>query len=565
MSIFSKVPKRKQKRNEFNLSYANQFSGKTGILYPIYAEEVCPGDIFYAGTGVVVRSQPLLAPLFTNYEAEIRYFYVPNRIVWDGFKEFLMNQKENAPGVVDPKRVHPYVDPDPADDDDIGIGTIYDFFNVPSHYRGHINALPLRAYNLIYNEYFRDQNLQNVADLSKGDGEDPVNYYKLQRVCWKKDYFTSALPWTQRGEEVDLPALVKLRQFDELDSDTPFQKLVVPMPPTNNWAPAQWLNDYGTVATAGVLKNIDPAHVGESQTGEHGGGALGYMSHFKSQIAQSNTAFAWLDPNDTLGVNINIRDLRFATAVQRFLEKEAQVGGGRYADFIRGIYGVNIGDSTLQRPLYLGGGRQTINISPIEQTSSTDDVSPQGTLAGKGYMSSLFRMNRPTLLAEHGWVIGMMFIRPRALYYRGINRHMIKNDRFDYLIPGFQNLGEQEIYNEELYALSYNASASSARIKEVLDANKDTFGYTSRQAEYKSHAGEIHGELKSSLHQYVVARDFADNVQNPIPLNSSLVTCDPDEETVFAVSPYVADSWIIDGFNIGKVQRDLEKYPKYGL
>lgn len=317
----------------------------------------------------------------------------------------------------------------------------------------------------------------------------------------------------------------------------------------------------------GTMRNIAEDQIGTPGADSSGGGILGQLALYGSgsQTSNSKVGPVWLDPNSSLGVNINIRDLRFATAVQRFLEKEAQVGGGRYADFIRGIYGVNIGDGTLQRPLYLGGGRQTINISPIEQTSSTDNVSPQGTLAGKGYMSSLFRMNRPTLLSEHGWVIGMMFIRPRALYYRGINRHMLKSDRFDYLIPGFQSLGEQEILNEELYAVSYDEQASQDRIQEVLEANKDTFGYTSRQAEYKSHAGEVHGELKTTLHQYVVARDFADNWPSPIPLNESLVKCDPDEETVFAVSPGVADSWIIDGYNIGKVQRDLEKYPKYGL
>lgn len=214
MSIFSKIPKRKQKRNEFNLSYPNQFSGRTGLLYPIYAEETCPGDIFYAGTGVVIRSQPLLAPLFTNYEAEIRYFYVPNRLVWEGWKEFLMNAKEGKAGIANPNRVHPYIALAPATDNITGVGSIYDFLNVPTGYRGRPNALPFRAYNLIYNEYFRDQNLQDPVEVNMSDGSDKADTYRLLRVCWKKDYFTSALPWTQRGQEVDLPSLVKLRQFD---------------------------------------------------------------------------------------------------------------------------------------------------------------------------------------------------------------------------------------------------------------------------------------------------------------------------------------------------------------
>lgn len=575
MSIFSKVPKHRPRRNVFNLSYPNQFSMKTGLLYPLYMEETCPGDIFHAGTGVVIRSQPTLAPLFTNYRAEVRYFYIPNRLVWDGFKEFMMHQQENVKGIVDPKRVHPFIAVDPLQDVYIRTGSLADFLGVPEHCREPFNALPFRAYNLVWNEYFRDQNLQDSLDVVMTDGEDDITLYELRRVNWKKDYFTSALPWTQRGRDVDLSTLVKLRDFGDIERDGfDFQYVKTRNGANDDFANAIWFrNSNAASVLPGGLRVLGKNQVGQGHdsSGNSSGAGPNILSYTAmydaSNLDNNNTRAlsAYIDPAGTLGVDINIRDLRFASAVQKFLEKEAQVGGGRYADWIRGVYGVNIGDATLQRPLYLGGGSQDINISPVEQTSSTNEVSPQGTLAGKGYMSSLYKMNRPTLLAEHGWVIGVLYIRPRPLYYRGLNRHLSKESRFDYLIPGFQHLGEQEILNKEVYPLTFDVSASAADKLAVHQANNETWGYTSRQAEYKSHSGEIHGEVKTNLHQYVVARDFADHIEVTPPLNSSFVTCDPDEDTVFAVSPSNADSWIVDGYNVCQVQRDLDKFPSYGL
>lgn len=574
MSIFSKTPKHRQNRSNFNLSYANQFTCKSGYLYPIYAEETTPGDIFHVGTGFVLRSQPLVGPLFTPYYVDIRYFYVPNRIIWKSWKEFLMDALENVANPTSPttlgKFAHPFVSGDPSVDEQIGTGSIYDFFNVPAGYRGNFNALPFRAYNMIWNEYYRDQNLQNGAPMNLDDGADPVDYYRLRLSNYRKDYFTSALPWTQRGAEVDLPALVKLRDpYDLYPLSDHYQKVVVPG--QNSWDDAGFGSSFELASTSqGMLRSATAATFGTNQdtavNQAHAGGSLGYI--FNESNNRSFINPVWFDPNGTFSTNINIRDLRFATAVQRFLEKEAQVGGGRYADFIRGIYGVNIGDATLQRPLYLGGGSQAINVSPVEQTSSTDDVSPQGTLAGKGYLSSLMKMNKPTLISEHGWIIGLMCIRPRSLYYRGINRHLLKETRFDYLIPGFQHLGEQEIQKQEVVAKTYDMTTPVATVQEILSENKSTFGYTSRQAEYKSHNGEIHGEMETSMHHYVVARDlpsFGDPRNPAIALNGSFIEARPNEEEVFAVSPDVADSWIVDSFNVANVLRDLVKHPKYGL
>ena len=412
MSIFSTVPKGKRVRNKFDLSYSTKFTMKTGLLYPIYAEEVVPGDIFGVGSGIVVRSQPTVAPVYSNYYAEVRYFYVPNRLVWDGFKEFMMDQAEGVAGLKKPMLDHPSIAWNGHFNQ--AHGSIYDFFNVPMGCRMPVNAIPFRMYNLIWNEFFRDQNLQDAKKIST-NYKDDADDYELLRVNWTKDYFSSALPWTQRGSVVNMPADVMLRDYRDYDAaDWPYQK-VVRQDGVDGWHSADWVVSSGT-PQGGVLRTLkDPNAAGPGGNSNEGG----YLSYLQQYGTPHQNMAAWLDPNGTMGVDINIRDLRFATAVQRFLEREALVGGGRYADWIRGIYGVNIGDATLQRPMYLGGGRNGINISPVEQTSMTASpgggiISPQGTLAGKGYMSSLFRCNKMTLFAEHGWVIGVMYIRPEA-------------------------------------------------------------------------------------------------------------------------------------------------------
>lgn len=569
MSIFNKTPRGKIVRNKFDLSYTNNFTMKTGFLYPVLVEETAPGDIFVGGSGAVLRSQPTIAPNFTNYYYEMRYFYVPNRLLWSGFQEFMMDQKLDQAAVEKPNLTHPFLQFNPLGDGNeyLAPGSLADFLGVPTDCIERVNSLPFRAYYLIWNEYFRDQNLQDALNVRINEYVDKYANYELQRVNWRKDYFSSALPWTQRGQQVDMPATVYLRdgQFLEDNNLGPWQG-VKTLDRDGSWIDASWsANSASNIS--GALRSLNAEYFGSSQTGTtNSGGTLGYQfSNNASAPANSITAGAVIDPNGTLGVDVNIRDLRFATAVQRFLEKEALVGGGRYADWIRGIYGVNIGDATLQRPLYLGGGRTGINISPVEQTSSTDSTSPQGTLAGKGYMSGMFSMNKPTLFAEHGWVIGLAYIRPEALYYRGLNRHMTKRDRFDYVIPGFERLGEQEISNREVYSITVDPDSQTTDVINARHLNDGTFGYQARQAEYKSHNNEIHGEIKTTLRQYAVARDFEDDIDTPIPLNGDFVECNPDEQNLFAVSEDVADPWIVNSRNVVTVYRNLQKYPKYGI
>lgn len=557
MSIFNKINSRKVKRNFFKLDHDAPGTCASGKIVPIMAMETIPGDIFVGATGLELRTQPLVAPLMHRINVDIRYFYVPNRLLWDNFGEFLMDQEQGVAKVgLKSPHVHPYLQAS-ADDNYAGFepGTVYDYFGVPQQCGEPVNALPFRAYNLIWNEYFRDQNLQDDMVVSKLDGKDDLDSYRLLNVGWKKDYFTSALPWTQRGQDVSIHNLVTLvdqgwnpsqspeigdvRSQKVLDAKEP--DVVTPLGSNN----AFWLLRPG-ISQGGIDPSVD--------------GDLYFTHGDNAAIAQQGVSPGLIDPNGTWEVNTSILELRKSSAVQRFLERSALVGGARYADWLRGIYGVNVGDGTLQRPMYLGGGSTPINISPIEQNSSSDNVSPQGNLAGKGYVLRGFHFKK-TVFAEHGWIIGLLFIRPEAVYQNNLSRHLSKQNRFDYFIPGFENIGEQEILNKEVYCVPGSAIAASTK-------NNGTFGYQSRYSEYKFEASTVHGEMKTNLSKYVMPRVLGSGYPSqtsPIPLNGSFITCNPNEDNNFAVAANVADHYIYHVFNQVRALRPLQYFPNYSL
>ena len=374
MSIFNKVSREKLPSNVFkDLSYSNKFDMQIGYLYPSHVEEIVPGDIFFGGHGAMVRSQPMVTPVMHNFNYNIRWFFVPNRIIWENFESFIANQEKGkkTPGLSE-EHVHPYLNPktqrpnmlhdmlglSPIDGVSYGQGTVvsdYQRVGLPP------NALPYRAYNLIWNEYFKDENTMDDVDVPLTDGSDTTEY-DLLRVSWKKDYFTSALPWAQRGDEVQLIGRAILANTDK-------KQLFV----NSDGDP---LNYPGT-AVFGV--NTDNS------------------TSMNSHDASHDEA-VWLDPNDTIGVELSFNAVRRANALQKFLERSA-LGGNRYAELLLAHFGVRSSDQSLQRPQYLGGGVAPINISPVEQTSGTtqDSLTPQGNLAGKGVGVGSMYMNKPIM------------------------------------------------------------------------------------------------------------------------------------------------------------------------
>lgn len=532
MSIFNKVLKSKLPSNTFkDLSYSTKFDAQVGVLYPAYVEEVVPGDVFFGGHGAMIRSQPMLTPVFHNFNYNVRYFFVPNRLVWQNFESFITDQEKGSktPGLGTP-HVHPYL----AGKDELsylhdlmGVSPLdgaQDFLNVTPNVliaAGlHIDALPFRAYNLIWNEFFKDENTMDDLPVALTDGEDNNNYV-LQRVSWKKDYFTSALPWAQRGDAVQFLTDV---YYAAGDSYGGHQLLV-----------GEGIDAF--MAELGTDRRIEQLRpdVEISQAA----GVPGVVAHGTGTSYTSLGHFD-IDPNGTLHSAIPFAAIRQATALQRFLERSAQ-GGNRYAELLLAHFGVRSSDASLQRPQYLGGGVVPINVSPVEQTSGTSVVSPQGNLAGKGVGVGSIYMNKPTLFTEHGWLLGLAFIRPDADYVNGIRRQLIKNNRFDYFWPDFQNIGEQEIKNYELYASSSPHD------------NDGTFGYQSRYAHYKWHGNEVHGKFRSSLRSWVAPREFGE-----LPtLSKEFIECNLNISDNMAVSPTVYPPFMVEAMNVINARRPM--------
>lgn len=520
MSIFTKTVRSKLPSNVFkDLSYSNKLDMHIGYLYPVEVEEIVPGDIFFAGFGAMVRSQPLVNPVMHNFNLIVRYFFVPNRLVWENFQSYITNQEKGKASieVLNP-HVHPYL----AGKTDLSM--LHDCMGIApldgrDNYNGQfpdlyyssglpLNALPFRAYNLIWNEYFKDENTMDDLPILLTDGADATEF-ELQRVSWKKDYFTSALPFAQRGEAVQMIGRVILGNTDQ---------------------PQQYVNTYG-----------EPLHtLGNAEFTRNADGSANMVSQ-----SSPDSEMAWMDPNGTLNAAVEFSAIRRATALQRFLERSA-LGGNRYAELLLAHFGVRSSDASLQRPEYLGGGVAPINISPVEQTSGTleDGETPQGNLAGKGVGVGSMYMNKATMFTEHGWLIGVAFIRPDADYYNGIRRQMVKGtDRYeDYYWPDFQNIGEQEIHNYELFSYSVDP-----------DSNNAPFGYQSRYAHYKWHGNEVHGAFRNELRSWVAPREF-----DSLPtLSPEFIKCDLNVDNNFAVSPDVFPPFMLEGMNVVNARRPM--------
>lgn len=520
-SLFNKVSRSKLPSNNFrDLSYSNKYDMQIGMLLPVHVEEIVPGDIFMGGHGALVRSQPMVNPVFHNFNYEIRWFFVPNRLVWKNFESFIADQEKGkkTPGLENP-HVHPYLDDGKTPQT---LNYLHDLIGVPpldggdgnsvSTFIGDyvdaglpIDALPFRAYNLIWNEYFKDENTMDDQEFSLDDGADETKY-NLLRVSWKKDYFTSALPFAQRGEAVQLLGRVIL-------GDPTKQVFAV-----NNTTGTP-LATGNSVGLAGQAANVP--------------GGL-------QSTASGNTYPLAIDPNGTLDTAVEFNAIRRANALQKFLERSA-LGGNRYAELLLAHFGVRSSDASLQRPEYLGGGVCPINVSPVEQTSSTNDTSPQGNLAGKGVGVGSMYFNKRTLFTEHGWLLGLAFIRPDADYINGIRRQLIKRDRFDYFWPDFQNIGEQEIHNWEIFASS------------DPDDNAGSFGYQSRYAQYKWHGNEVHGAFRNTLKSWVAPRAFS-----TLPtLSNTFVACDLDISNNMAVSPDNFPPFMVEAMNVVYARRPM--------
>lgn len=490
MSIFSKIQLKRPGLNKFNLSHERKFSMTMGTLTPIYVQDVVPGDRFRVRTEMLMRLAPMLAPMMHRVDAFIHYFFVPNRLVWNEWESFITGgpDGEDAP-------VFPYISYNMANwaTGLIDVGTLWDYLGLPANGEPvldsdplHVSALPFRAYQMIYNEYYRDQNLSNPIAFGLGSGSANADFEELctlRNRAWEKDYFTSALPFAQRGPAVSIPI--------------EGQGSVTYMPNSQ------------------VIKTVgggDPLADTDLETGP--------VDSKQLQVNDENVRIENIDEVIVDNINTTINDLRRAIRLQEWLEKSAR-GGSRYIEQILSHFGVRSSDSRLQRPEYLGGGKQPIVVSEVLSTFQQEaEGVPQGNMSGHGISTgggSRFKRR----FEEHGYVIGILSVRPRTCYQQGVPRHFTKFDKFDHYWPSFAHIGEQEIVSRELF---YDPNGSAGQ-------QNTLFGYTPRYAEYKFMPSTVHGEFKTTLSYWHMGRIFG----TPPNLNENFVTCDPTSR-VFAVT-----------------------------
>lgn len=464
------------RRNKFNLSHTKLLTCNQGQLVPCGITEVLPGDSFQHNTNVLVRTNPLLAPVMHPVDTRVHHWFVPMRLLWDNWEKFITGGPDGFDASVYPTITTPAVT-------GFTEGSLADYLGVRPGVAGvPVSALPFRAVSLIWNNWYRDQDLQTARVVSLADGNDTTTDLTLPHVAWEKDYFTTARPWTQKGPEVTVP----------LGSSAP----VTLVPHTTSTAAMLYKN----AATGNTLNSVTMSTLSD-----------GRISELTSALP------AAIDPNGRLETDLagasaaNINELRRAFAIQRYEEARARYGS-RYTEYLAYL-GVRSSDARLQLPEYLGGGKQTLQFSEVLQTSPTtdgDDEVGVGNLKGHGI--GAVRSNRyRKYFEEHGFVISFVSTKPRTMYVDGLPRMWSRRTKEDFWQKELQHIGQQEILNKEIY---------------MGHASPDeTWGYNDRYAEYKSQESTIAGEFRSTLDFWHMARKFA----SAPALNGDFVKADPTD------------------------------------
>lgn len=482
------------KRSKFSLSNTKLLSCDMGKLVPCGLTEVLPGDTLQQATSCFLRFAPLMSPVMHPTHIQLAHWFVPHRLVWEDWEPFITGGEDGDDASVFPTITF-------GGGSGAAVGSLADYLGVPPGVNNlEVSALPFRGYALIWNEWYRDQDLETKLTIDKTSGADTTTNTTLQNAAWEKDYFTTSRPWEQKGPQITIP----------IGSSAPLSATS---------ANVKGLGYNSNLTTIGAENNVR----------ETGSGTVNYANALTANLAPPDDLVVRVDSNastarpvitaDLTGITadlssasaVTINLLREALALQRFEEARARFGS-RYVEYLRYL-GVRSSDARLQRPEFLGGGRYPVQFSEVIQTAEGTD--PVGELRGHGIGFS--RSNRyRRFFEEHGYVFTFMVVKPKTIYAQGLARTWNRRAKEDFFQKELQHIGQQEVLNKEVYA----AHASP----------NDTFGWQDRYDDYRRSFSSIAGEFRTTLDFWHFARQFG----SAPALNADFIKCVPSEEP-FAV------------------------------